>query len=347
MLHLRSTYPSRRGFTLIELLVVIAIIAILIALLLPAVQQAREAARRSTCKNNLKQIGLALHNYHDIFGMFPIGAQDNPNGDADDSGPADYESWGWGASILPQLDQAPLFEQLNINKLTLNQVLESGNLSALLQNPLPVFICPSDASRTALMEGGSMNSGTGRHFNGSSGIGTAFRVAKSNYIGVCGYNDVNRLAVNEQTGVFQRRFAYQLRDLTDGSSNTLLVGERTTYCAAGAWCGNRNPDGGGAQGADYTLGRVSVPLNLPDNAAHYCTEGFSSTHTGGAHFLMGDGRVIFISENISYSLYPGAADPVRDGNGPSRNTWNLTVTAQLGVYQRLGMRNDGQTVSDF
>ena len=113
-----STQFSKRrkqGFTLIELLVVIAIIAILIALLLPAVQQAREAARRTQCKNNLKQIGIALHNYHDIYGMFPIGAQDCIASNCPE-GPGNYEMYGWGASILPQIDQAPLYDQLQIGR---------------------------------------------------------------------------------------------------------------------------------------------------------------------------------------------------------------------------------------
>jgi len=313
-----KTVRRNRGFTLIELLVVIAIIAILIALLLPAVQQAREAARRSTCKNNLKQMGLALHNYHDIYGMFPIGCQDY--------GVANYEMWGWGASILPQLDQAPLFQSLQVNNLTMSQVLTNSSLYPYLQTPLPVFICPSDPSRDNLMSGGQMNGGTGRHMNGVSGIGTAFRVGKSNY-------------------------PYRLRDITDGPSNTFLLGERTTYCAAAAWCGNRNPSGGGPQGADYTLGRVSVPLNIQNNNSHWCTEGFSSQHVGGGHFLMGDGAVRFISENIGYRLHRNATDLVRDGNGPNRTGWRIDIAGDwnyvLGVYQRLGMRDDSVPIGEF
>ena len=133
-----KTHPRKRGFTLIELLVVIAIIAVLIALLLPAVQQAREAARRSTCKNNLKQIGLALHNYHDIYKMFPIGAQERPaayGADANgNTGPGNYESWGWAASMLPQIDQAPLFDSMDVSNRTLSEVCvlaAAGNQQAI------------------------------------------------------------------------------------------------------------------------------------------------------------------------------------------------------------------------
>lgn len=347
-----KTHPRNRGFTLIELLVVIAIIAILIALLLPAVQQAREAARRSTCKNNLKQIGLALHNYHDIYLMFPIGAQEFQGTDAAGAaGPGNYESWGWGASILPQIDQAPLYDQLRISDLKLKEVLDNTALRPLLQTALPVYICPSDPGGSNLMSGGQMNGGTGRHFNGDSSVNNSFRVAKSNYIGVCGYNDVDETSPNRQRGVFHRRTAYRLRDITDGPSNTFLVGERNTFCAAGAWCGNRNPTGGGPQGADYTLGRVSIPLNYPFNGSHRCTEGFSSEHTGGAQFLMGDGAVRFISENIDYGLHRNASDPIRDGNGPRRTGWRTDIPGDwnftLGVYQRLGMRDDGVPVGNF
>ncbi len=119
----------RRGFTLIELLVVIAIIAILIALLLPAVQQAREAARRSTCKNNLKQIGLAIHNYNDTAKMFPPGCI--PQRDTDNGFTNQYESWCWMTYILPQMDQAPLFKNLNVNGRTLSSWGSSANLNQL------------------------------------------------------------------------------------------------------------------------------------------------------------------------------------------------------------------------
>lgn len=184
---------SMRGFTLIELLVVIAIIAILIALLLPAVQQAREAARRTQCKNNLKQIGIALHNYHDIYGQFPIGAQDCIASNCPE-GPGDYEMYGWGAAILPQIDQAPLYNQLQIGDLHMHDVLEDTNLRPLLQTSIPGFICPSDPSPSHLMSGGQMNGGNGRNMRGDAGAPGNFRVAKSNYIGNCGYNDVDQTA---------------------------------------------------------------------------------------------------------------------------------------------------------
>ena len=136
----------RQGFTLIELLVVIAIIAVLVSLLLPAVQQAREAARRSQCKNNLKQIGLALHNYHDTHSTFPAGyyswvtnngsgpAWANIDPDTWDAAPG----WGWGTMLLPFLDQAPLYNQLNLNRSCWDGVNAAGVITTL-----PVFLCPT------------------------------------------------------------------------------------------------------------------------------------------------------------------------------------------------------------
>ncbi len=330
--HVRS-----RGFTLIELLVVIAIIAILIALLLPAVQQAREAARRTQCKNNLKQIGLALHNYHDISKMFPIGAQDAG---------ANEEMWGWGTAILPQIDQAPLYNQMDVGHLRLRNVLDDVALRPLTKTVIEGFICPSDPGSNQ-MSGGQLNGGSGRHMNGNSSVDNSFRVAKSNYIGSCGYNDVAVTTPNRQRGVLHRTSTFRIRDITDGTSNTILVGERTTFCACGAWVGNRNPTGGGPQGADYTLGRTSMPINHPNNGGHQCTEGFDSQHVGGAQFLFCDGSVHFLSENIDYNLHINATDRVRDGNGPSRTGWGRNVTSQLGIYQRLGNRDDGEVIGEF
>lgn len=329
----------RRGFTLIELLVVIAIIAILIALLLPAVQQAREAARRSSCKNNLKQIGVALHNYHDTFKMFPMGGIRHAL--------AEQQGWGWGAYILPQMDQAPLFQSMNVNGQNLYQLLSTSAGQTLAATPLPAFICPSDEGANGIMDGPRLNSRRGRHFNSGNGnganVGTAYRVGKSNYVAVCGSGDVSRRDDQNPRpdGAMYLNSSIRMRDITDGSSNTLLVGERDYFCHQGAWVGNRNPHGGGAQGADYTMGRVTRPINEPSNANHKCTEGFSSPHTGGAQFLLGDGRVVFLSENINY-----AAHSVANNDNP--RPFNSDAERQAaGVYQRLGVRNDDQVVGDF
>lgn len=130
----------KRGFTLIELLVVIAIIAILIALLLPAVQQAREAARRSTCKNNLKQIGIALHNYHDTHSVLPPGVLmfDDGSGDPD----PDLGNWGWNTFLLPYIDQAPLYNQLTPNGAN----FPTSAAGSLIQTVVPILVCPDRKS---------------------------------------------------------------------------------------------------------------------------------------------------------------------------------------------------------
>lgn len=333
-------HRRRSGFTLIELLVVIAIIAILIALLLPAVQQAREAARRSQCKNNLKQIGLAMHNYAEINGAFPMGAMTNVYDS--NASQSNHESWGWGAMILPQLDQAPLQTKLRVNKLNLTEALVAAGSNSgrdAMFVPLVAFRCPSDSTGERLQTGMRRY-----HFNGRSGIGTGWRPPTSNYIGNCGIDEVsvpNNLSDREPGGVLFNRSNVKFRDIKDGGSNTFCVGERNQRCGAGSWIGNRNPRGAGTHGADYTHGRVSIVLNHPLNTGNdFCTDGFSSDHTGGAHFLMCDGAVKFITENINSN------NPVGDNNN---NAVQLTTAQRkaLGVYQKLGIRNDGETVGDF
>ena len=184
-----------------------------------------------------------------------------------------------------------------------------------------------------------MNGGSGRHFNGAStGFNNSFRVAKSNYIGVCGYGDVHR---TNNDGVMYRGSEVGFKDIIDGLSNTFAVGERDFRCAQGAWVGNRNVTGHGPQGADYTMGRVTRPLNDPDNSSHHCTEGFSSAHPGGAHFLFCDGSTQFISDNINYSVPTG----VDTSNAPSKA--NNAQKLSSGTYQRLGMRDDEQVVGDY
>ena len=321
-----ASYSRRIGFTLIELLVVIAIIAILIGLLLPAVQKVREAASRAKCSNNLKQLGIGLHSYHDTVGELPAGGV---------NAAANIESWGWGALILPHIEQENVYTNLGVANQTLNQFILDNKGTAgidILKNPLNVFICPSDEGGD-LMGGPRMNGGKGRHFNGNAGIGTGFRVAKSNYIAVCGSGSV--ADTTNDGAMFRGSNGITLLGIQDGTSNTFFVGERNFFCHQGAWVGNRNVTGGGPQGADYTLGFVAQPLNKPNNNDHQCIEGFSSNHTGGANFLMGDGSIRFIRDSIDFN---------RGGMGANSNTQNYNA-ANLGTYQKLGIRNDGQPVT--
>jgi prepilin-type N-terminal cleavage/methylation domain-containing protein/prepilin-type processing-associated H-X9-DG protein len=345
----RSRYRAR-GFTLIELLVVIAIIAVLVSLLLPAVQQAREAARRSQCKNNLKQIGLAVHNYHDVYNQFPPGNMDfSASWDNTvpfvDPGP----QWGWPTFILPMLDQGPLFNSLNVGGVRLSEYgstyLNSWNLC---QTPLAVYKCPSDAQAKDTLQGTLDD----RHFQGT-GFPLIYS-ATSNYIGVHGNRNSRAwtwwISTGDRVedGIFVNNGRTKIQDVTDGLSNTFLVGERNWKCDAASWVGNRNPPGTGMWGQYYTLGRVGdattcgsgatgnpVPLNKVDTVAALrkarCAEGFASNHTGGANFLFGDGSVKFISENISYA----------DGDVCGR------VWTNIGIFNQLGIRDDGFAAPNY
>jgi len=351
----RIMKSRRQGFTLIELLVVIAIIAILIALLLPAVQQAREAARRTQCKNNLKQIGLACHNYHDIFGQFPLGTAPPP---ANLANPDFYgntqESWGWTTYILPQLDQAPIFNQANVNGESLYRLLLRVTSQPLAQGvaqlnnlfpPLAVFRCPSDTTGPRLKRGMRRN-----HFNGAGFQyhHHRWRPPTSNYMGSCGYKDINRpnrYTRNDTHGVLYNRSTVRIADILDGSSNTFLVGEREERCGAGTWIGARNPRGGGTHGADYLFARISVPLNDPVNGGNRrCTDGFSSLHEGGGHFLFCDGSVHFISENINFRNIPGGG---WRQHGQTNRRFNQNDFNAMGVYQHLGIRKDNVPIGEF
>lgn len=275
MKSLSRNVNRKKGFTLIELLVVIAIIAILIALLLPAVQQAREAARRSTCKNNLKQIGLALHNYHGTHNILPYGYNTVPfPGCAD--GTADIRT-GWGFFILPFIDQANLYQHCNDNGAsdcpiwhTTTALIDTGGTGA--RAIIPVYNCPSDPM-------GGINT------NLSSNI-----FGKSNYKGVT--LDATSASRTFGTSAVKTRF----RDVTDGLSNTIWVGEASTdgsYVGA-VWMG--------------VISDVHDNMANVNNSSTWKINGtdsdaFNSMHTGGCHFLMGDGKVRFISENINGDLY--------------------------------------------
>ncbi|MCA9087160.1 MAG: DUF1559 domain-containing protein [Planctomycetaceae bacterium] len=268
--------PRRKGFTLIELLVVIAIIAILIALLLPAVQQAREAARRSTCKNQMKQLGLALHNYHDTFNTFPPGGWTGGN------------ELSFTTQILPYIDQAPLYGQFNFSTLT------SGGHDAHAARKLVVMLCPSSNKE---MENGSTTLFT-QHYLGVQGT-----VSKTITLG-------NTVTANN--GMLYSNSKVQFRDVTDGTSNTFLLGEHSYHKDSA----NSNNDGyrkwtrgcaGNTCVSCKAIRDYGINLSEYNGSSSFTVASFGSNHTGGAHFLMGDGAVRFVSENVDLDVYRNTA----------------------------------------
>ncbi|MEO1984909.1 MAG: DUF1559 domain-containing protein, partial [Fuerstiella sp.] len=332
-------------------LVVIAIIAILIALLLPAVQQAREAARRTQCKNNMKQLGLAIHNYHDVYNMFPTGSVPGVTDPANPGGNfINQSSWGWHAFILPMIDQAPLFNNLGVNDRKLYDITsdrtvtpDRGSLD-LMFPVLKAFMCPSDTTGPRLKAGMRRANFNGANQSGISGAVNNWRPPTSNYPGVCGFRDINRPngpTRAAQRGIFYNASRVRFRDITDGTTNTFFVGERDQRCGAGSWIGNRAPRGGGTRGADYTFGKVSKIINDPTNGgSNNCTDGFSSKHVGGAQFLLGDGSVRFVSENID-------SKPAANNRINRNGVINGADIAGCGVYQLLGIRDDGRVIGEF
>ncbi len=353
-LKLEALTGHRRGFTLIELLVVIAIIAILIALLLPAVQQAREAARRTQCRNNLKQIGLALHNYHDNFSVFPMGYSDVVAGNTERNG----SGWSWSTFILPQLDQAPLYNRFNFNTTPYANTLGGVAVEnqALMGVALTAFSCPSDVKpNTVANNGGAANVTAGQ---GVTAIATtSYAGSRGAFNGIhCAVNAANNPQVTvdaRNNGLLIVNGKRSMRDITDGTSNVFAVGEvrwiplitdingvadvgsvrqyvyGNVTTGGGPQCTN---NGSTNNGPDLHLRAAHQKLNGPLLDASNLHRNFHSTHEGGGHFLMGDGAVRFLSENIDNTATGYSAAVV---NGP------------YGTYQRLGAINDGQVVGEF
>ncbi|HWL08486.1 MAG TPA: DUF1559 domain-containing protein [Planctomicrobium sp.] len=313
-----KTNAVRPGFTLIELLVVIAIIAILVALLLPAVQQAREAARRTDCKNRLKQIGLALHNYHDTHTLFPSGEIVLTS--ACPQAASARRGASWTVMILPYLDETPRYQLFDFNGTFANIGNDTTGLTNEPQQvrPLPKFQCPSDPNASPA----EPNS----NYRGVQGGGLQSAA-------LCTTGDASNSRVFFNNGVLFTNSSMKMRDLTDGSSNTFLVGESRWWFARG----KNTPWGIGGAGTHFTwassirnadasshvcvVAAAVDPINAPQvdydpgvgpYSSHPAglgavvgthTRGFGSWHTGGCHFLMADGSIQFYSENMSSVVY--------------------------------------------
>lgn len=279
-----------RGFTLVELLVVIAIIGVLIALLLPAVQQAREAARRMSCSNQLKQIGIALHNYHDTFGSLPPGIVTS-------------NQTCWLTHILPQIEQSNLYDQIDAAGAFDEPwedvaVMVSSGTTPLAKTELDAYVCPSDT-------GDGINKRLGSSPN---------QFGKSNYIGVFSayYNSTNATATNGSGGSDRQATFYDnsdtsFRDITDGLSNTIIVAERAERKGSGPtgslWIGYHNDFGGSISGGISQF-QVRLRMERSSNDTDYNINGNSnynpsSNHPGGAQFLRGDASVVFLPETIN------------------------------------------------
>ena len=344
-----GTGRKSRGFTLIELLVVIAIIAILIALLLPAVQQAREAARRTQCKNSLKQIGLAMHNYHDVHNAFAPGYITNKpcNTAAVWPGCNDGEVglYAWGAFILPYLEQNALYSQLNVGNVTLQQNLANPATLLSLTQAMPGFQCPSDPGPSTNDFVSATNNYNFRVTDGTNPI----QIARSNYMMMSNAWDSTTPAVYPVQygwahGVGYANSKINFRDITDGSSNTILVGERAYVYKSRNKVGAGNVIGfsgsNNTQGSSWArkgngmavLGLTYSGINAVVGGEHD-VRGFSSNHVGGAQFLFCDGSVHFLSENIDYTK----------GTVSAANYMDLATT----VYQKLALRDDGFVIGEY
>lgn len=305
----------QHGFTLIELLVVIAIIAVLIALLLPAVQQAREAARRSQCKNNLKQIGLALHNYHDTHRVLPPGAF--------------TANWvAWGTFLLPYMDQGTLYQQIASNNgfnatwyTAVNSSSEAVVDDTLSRTTISTFLCPSDP-----LEGTNSK---------------MYDYGSSSYAANVGhlYSPSSSSSDQKYIGPFLMNKTIKFSAVTDGLSNVFFIGEKKSVGAStshphymgSVWIGAPAANQYFPTGtttwdtniASLTVGRKYSLIVGTTNIGYVINsisrgQAYSSLHTGGAHFVLGDGGVRFVSENIA------AAN-----------------------YQRLGSMADGEVVGEF
>jgi prepilin-type N-terminal cleavage/methylation domain-containing protein len=290
---------QRGGFTLIEVLVVLVIVAVGLAITMPAVLKSRADARRDQCKTSLKQIGIALHYYHEVHNTLPPGW----TGHSPEPGP--LPRFGWIAYALPFLDQTALYNELDMRDHTMEN-------RKLLETHIPSLRCPADSTPALNALRGSFGT---TNYSANFGPVAAPRWAHSDFGSSWPGQPPTLKTTN---GIFSWNSRVGFRDCTDGTSNIILVGERSVESRAGIWMGVRGNEFEDDQVTDSSFGNE---INTGDNS-------FSSQHPGGANFVIGDGSIRFISEKIDSR----PADPENPVGG---------------TFQRLSHRSDGETVGDF
>ncbi|MCU0981483.1 MAG: DUF1559 domain-containing protein [Pirellulaceae bacterium] len=284
---MKRTYRGSSGFTLVELLVVIAIIGILVALLLPAIQAAREAARRTQCNNNLKQIGVALHNYHDTNKVLPAGFINRT--------PAGNPDWGWAVAIMPFMEMDAIYKELDVGTTRLIQFYSAtatAEQRALLQTQIPAYRCPSDVAKPLnnLCQFGSQNP---PHFD----------LATANYVASSGTG--TNAGTTDAGGLFYGNSFRNFRDILDGTSSTLMAGERGASHLAAVWAGVGRNDSYGNEGTARTLFRSGFVINFdyvwqghPENQG----KGLASFHPGGVNLALADASVRWFPQTTNTAV---------------------------------------------
>jgi len=299
-LSMRQT-KSRNAFTLVELLVVIAIIGILIGLLLPAVQAARAAARKMSCQNNMRQIGLALHNYHSAYRQLPSGwvARDRHH---------HTPGWGWAAAILPQLEGSGIYEDIDFGV-----PIEDDRHEEVRKSTIEAYLCPSEVAQRLfwITEGEEHDHDHdhgdeededeehehdhehGEHVDEHGE--PLFQIARTSYVGVYGTKDIHD-DLYEGDGLFYGNSRHRFRDILDGMSQTLMIGERNSRLGGSIWHGVIHDAN---EPAARVIGAADHQPNHP--IGHF--EDFSSYHLDGAHFVLSDGSVKFLTKFIDLDVY--------------------------------------------
>jgi prepilin-type N-terminal cleavage/methylation domain-containing protein len=299
---------SDAGFTLVEILVVVTIIGVLIALMLPAVQHARESARRTQCANNLKQIGLGMHGYLGTHKSFPPGYASMVLADHDDGGPG----WAWGAMIMPFIEEVALHDAIDYSK-----SLRGPDTETVRMTSVPLFICPTDSNFQSIIDIQSKSSSI-----------VICKMAAGTYVANSGtIRPTCKICRDQFDGVFGRNRMIQPRELTDGLTKTLAVGERSTYWANATIWGvvpnsrvwdNLQP-GAYSAGPAFVLGttfhegfNIEASTEMAHEMHDSLAEGFGSEHVGGAFFLFCDGGVRFIWDFTDPAVMNAMS--TRDGN---------------------------------